>query len=220
MCVFGIFVLCKEECSSPVSVITGDIWTCMSRHDILPASAGIPAYRTCSRPFSWSTKWIQPARGWCAAVGGHCANCNHLSYPQHTNIHTPPTTPQHHPSPLFTFPSPLHHTPAHCHTRNKQNTPKTKHKEIKILQLNANGIRSTVEELKHLIHTTQPDIITIQESKLTSASRTLQIPHFTAIRTDREHKQCGGLITYIISDTTFTHIKTPQVINTDNTETS
>ena len=38
-------------------------------------------------------------------------------------------------------------TPAHSHTRNKQKTSKTKHKEIKILQLNANGIRSTVEEL-------------------------------------------------------------------------
>ena len=31
--------------------------------------------------------------------------------------------------------------------------------------------------------------------------------------------QGGGLITYIKSDTTFTHIKTPQTINTDNTET-
>ena len=28
----------------------------------------------------------------------------------------------------------------------------------------------------------------------------------------------GGLITYIKSDTTFTHLKTPQTINTDNTE--
>ena len=113
--------------------------------------------------------------------------------------------------PITTLPP----TPAHCHTRNKQNTSKTKHKQIKILQLNANGIRNTVQELKHLIHTTQPDIITIQESKLTSASRTSQIPHFTAIRTSRKHKQGGGLITYIKSDTIFTHIKTPQVINTE-----
>ena len=133
------------------------------------------------------------------------------------------TTPQHHPSQLFTSPQPLTPPPPppppHPHTvTHETNKIPPKHKEIKILQLNANGIRSTVKELKHLIHTTQPDIITIQESKLSFASRTPQISHFTAIRTDREHKQGGGLITYIKSDTTFTHIKTPQLINTDNTE--
>ena len=75
-----------------------------------------------------------------------------------------------------------------------------------------------MEELKHLMSTIQPDIVAIQESKLTPTSRTPQIPHHTAISTDREHKQGGRLITYIKSDTTFTHIKTPQAINTDSTE--
>ena len=79
-------------------------------------------------------------------------------------------------------------TPAHSHTRNKQKTSKTKHKEIRILQLNANGIRSTVEELKHLLLTTQPDVVAVQESKLNPASRTPKIPNYTAIRTDRKHK--------------------------------
>ena len=87
-----------------------------------------------------------------------------------------------------------------------------------MLQLNANRIRSTVEELKHLLLTAQPDVVAIQESKINPASRTPKIPDYTAIRTDRKHKQVGGLITYIKSDTTFTHIKTPQTINTDNTE--
>ena len=59
-----------------------------------------------------------------------------------TSIRRPPPTAPHIP------------TPAHSQTRNKQKTSKTKHKEIKILQLNANGIRSTVEELKHLMSTT------------------------------------------------------------------
>ena len=76
-----------------------------------------------------------------------------------------------------------------------------------------------MEELKHLLLTTQPDVVAVQESKLNPASRTPKIPNYTAIRTDRKHKQGGGLITYIKSDTTFTHIKTPQTINTDNTET-
>ena len=109
--------------------------------------------------------------------------------------------------------SPHLHTPTH--TTNKR---PPKHKEIKILQLNANGIRSTVEELKHLLLTSQPDVVTVQESKLDQTSRTPKIPNYTAIRTDRQHKQGGGLITYIKSDTTFTHLKTPQTINTDNTE--
>ena len=75
-----------------------------------------------------------------------------------------------------------------------------------------------MEELKYLMRTTLPDVVAIQESKLTPASRTPKIPHYTAIRTDRKHKQGGGLITYIKSDTTFTHIMTPQIINTDYTE--
>ena len=75
-----------------------------------------------------------------------------------------------------------------------------------------------MEELKHLLLTAQPHVDAIQESKLTPASRAPKIPHYTAIRTDRKHKQGGGLITYIKSNTTFTHIKTPQTINTDNTE--
>ena len=76
-----------------------------------------------------------------------------------------------------------------------------------------------MEELKHLLLTTQPDVVAIQESKLNPASRTPKIPNYTAIRTDRKHKQGDGLITYIKPHTTFTHIKTPLTINTDNTET-
>ena len=121
-------------------------------------------------------------------------------------------------TPTAPTPAPQIPTPAHSHTQNKQKTSKTIHKEIKIIQLNANGIRITVEELKHLMRTTQPDVVAIQESKLTPASRTPKIPQYSAIRTYRKHKQGGGLITYIKSDTTFTHIKTPQTINTDNTE--
>ena len=111
-------------------------------------------------------------------------------------------------------------TPAHSHTRNKQKTSKTKHKEITILQLNANGIRSTVEELKHLLLTTQPDVVAVQESKLNPASRTPKIPNYTAIRTDRKHKQGGRLITYIttISSSLYnrTTWKTIHALNSDH----
>ena len=103
---------------------------------------------------------------------------------QHTRPDSPHISPSH-KLPYVTTPAP--HIPTH--ETNKQNT------EIKILQINANGIRSTVEELKHLMCTTPPDVVAIQESKHTPASRTPKIPHFTAIHTDRKHKQGGGLIT-------------------------
>ena len=67
------------------------------------------------------------------------------TYFHHTNIHTTPPNTNH----------PLSHTKQTKYLQNKTQ---------RILQLNAIGIRSTVEELKHLIHTTQPDIINIQES--------------------------------------------------------
>ena len=44
-----------------------------------------------------------------------------------------------------------------------------------------------MEELKHLLLTTRPDVVAIQESKLTPASQTPKIPNYTAIRTDRKH---------------------------------
>ena len=56
------------------------------------------------------------------------------------------------------------------------------------LQVNINGIKNKLEELKLLIHDTHADIITIQETKLA----------------DRFHKAGGGLITLIGDNITFT----------------
>ena len=59
-------------------------------------------------------------------------------------------------------------------THRRQNTtqPLTdndqpKDKNIVIVQININGIRNKIEELRKLVHSNQPDIITIQETKLT-----------------------------------------------------
>ena len=87
-----------------------------------------------------------------------------------------------------------------------------------ILQININDIRNTIEELKNLVYNTQPDIITIQETKLTQKAKTPKIPHYTTIRTDREHKKGGGLITLFKDDITITNINIPKAINTHNTE--
>ena len=87
-----------------------------------------------------------------------------------------------------------------------------KDKNIVILQININGIRNKIEELKKLVHNTQPYIITIQETKRIQKAKTPKIPHYTTIRTDREHKQGGGLITLIKDDITFKNINMPKTI--------
>ena len=53
------------------------------------------------------------------------------------------------------------------------------------------------EKLKQLAYTTQPDIITIQDIKLTTTSKTPKITNYTPIRTDRVVKLGGRLLTYI-----------------------
>ena len=71
-----------------------------------------------------------------------------------------------------------------------------------ILQVNTNGLRNKLEELKLLIHDTHAAIITIQETKLTPKAP--KIHNFTAVHTERLHKAGGGLITLIRDNITFT----------------
>ena len=85
-----------------------------------------------------------------------------------------------------------------------------------ILQVNINGLRNKLEELKVLIHDTYTD--TIQETKLTPKAKTPKIHNFTAVRTDRLHKAGGGLITLIRDNITLTTTDIPSTINTHNTE--
>ena len=87
-----------------------------------------------------------------------------------------------------------------------------------ILQVNINGLRNKLEELKLLIHDTHADIITIQETKLTPKAKTPKIHNFTAERTDMLQKAGGGLITLIRDNITFTTTDIPSTINTHNTE--
>ena len=87
-----------------------------------------------------------------------------------------------------------------------------------ILQVNINGLRNKLEELKLLIHDTHAAIITIQETKLTPKAKTPKIHSFTSVRTDRLHKAGGGLITLIRDNITFTTTDIPSTINTHNIE--
>ena len=87
-----------------------------------------------------------------------------------------------------------------------------------ILQVNINGLRNKLEELKLLIHDTHADIITIQETKLIPKAKTPKIHNFTTVRTDRLHKAGGGLIILISYNITFTTTDIPSTINTHNIE--
>ena len=85
-----------------------------------------------------------------------------------------------------------------------------------LLQVNINGLRNKLEELKLLIHDTHADIITIQETKLTPKAKTPKIHNFTSVRTDRLHKAGGGLITLIRDNITFTTTDIPSTIKTQH----
>ena len=76
-----------------------------------------------------------------------------------------------------------HTTPTQANYAKFAPTPKnTPHNPIKttratgisILQVNINGITNKQEELKQLVYTTQPDIITIQETKLSVTHHHIQ----------------------------------------------
>ena len=90
------------------------------------------------------------------------------------------------------------------------NRPSSKsERNLIILKANINGF-------KLLIHDPHADIITIQETKLTSKVKTAKVHNFTTVRNDRLHKAGGGLITLIRDNRTFTTTDIPSTINTQN----
>ena len=87
-----------------------------------------------------------------------------------------------------------------------------------IPQFNINGNKNKLDDLTLLIHDTHPDIITIQETKLTPIANSPKIYNFTTVRTDRLHKAGGGLLTLIRDNITFTTTGIPSTFNTHNKE--
>ena len=107
-----------------------------------------------------------------------------------------------------------------AHTANTTSIHKSSsnnERNLIILKVNINGINK-LEELKTLIKNTHADIITIQETKLTSKSNTPKVPTYTTVRADRPHKSGGGLITLIRDNITFTPTDISPTINTHNIE--
>ena len=83
-----------------------------------------------------------------------------------------------------------------------------------IRQVNINGIKNKLEDLKMLIHNTHADVITIQETKLTPKAKPPKVNNLTTVRTDILHKAGDGIITLIRDNITFI---TPDIHSTINT---
>ena len=60
------------------------------------------------------------------------------------------------------------------------------------LQVNLNGIKSKLEELKLLIHYTHAYIITIRETEFTPKAKSLKVHNFTTVRIDSRTRQEVG----------------------------
>ena len=86
------------------------------------------------------------------------------------------------------------------------------HYDLKILQLNINGIKNKLTELTNFIYNHNIKVVVLQETKLSPNSNTPSIPNFTLIRRDRE-KEGGGLAIFIHKSIQFTDIPN---IHTDN----
>ena len=72
-----------------------------------------------------------------------------------------------------------------------------------IMQFNANGIGNKLTELDEFLKRHNVKVVVIQESKLSSNSKTQSIQNFTTVRKDRRQGQGGGLLTLIHKSINF-----------------
>ena len=121
--------------------------------------------------------------------------CNPHTLTAHTHTHTHATQTTVHASQSPQQPHAQHRILRQPHKQTKgyhrtTNTTQTHRPSSKsvinliILQVNMNGLRNKLEELKLLIHDTHADIITIQKTKLTHKAKTPKIHNFTEVRTE------------------------------------
>ena len=154
-------------------------------------------------PVFWASRPLEPAE-WLALLILKAGDVESNPGPQNRKLP---------PSALTTQTTTLKST-THSHATTSHHNKKL----LALLQLNINSITNKHEELKLLVTELQPDIITIQETKLKKHNKTPQIPTYSAIRTDRANGKGGGLLTYIKHNITFSDTKIPNFINLINTE--
>ena len=130
---------------------------------------------------------------------------------------SPPTlSPQ---APLSTHPifysQPPHLSPVLPPPSSNTQTSPLNPTHLSILQLNTNGILNKTQEINQYLQLHHPDIITLQETKLSKPNKTPNFPGYTTIRTDRTDKAGGGLLTLVKNNITFTENKIHPTL-TDN----
>ena len=101
------------------------------------------------------------------------------------------------------------HKGAQGNSKNKENQNLNNSNKIrlKIIQFNANGIKSKEVELEQMARELKPDIICIQESKLKAEQAAPYIQGYTTEKVDRE-RMGGGVVTYINENIKYTRQKT------------
>ena len=77
-----------------------------------------------------------------------------------------------------------------------------KRRNLRGLQLNADGINTKMAELNSLVEVLDVDVILIQETRLTNKSKTPVLHGYTAVSKDRPNMEFpgGGLLTYVKID--------------------
>ena len=181
----------SERCSLHAVALLDPIWI-DKWHQLFPDH-----WKVDPAPVFWASRPLEPAE-WLALLILKAGDVESNPGPQNRKLP---------PSALTTQTTHSHATTSH---HNK--------KLLTLLQLNINSITNKHEELKLLVTELQPDIITIQETKLKKHNKTPQIPTYSAIRTDRANGKGGGLLTYIKHNITFSDTKIPNFINPINTE--
>ena len=182
----------SERCSLHAVALLDPIWI-DKWHQLFPAH-----WKVGPAPVFWASRPLEPAE-WLALLILKAGDVESNPGPKNSKLPLSALTTQ---------------TTTHSHATTSHHNKKL----LTLLQLNINSITNKHEELKLLVTELQPDIITIQETKLKKHNKTPQIPTYSAIRTDRASGKGGGLLTYIKHNITFSDTKIPNFINPINTE--
>ena len=154
----------SERCSLHAVALLDPIWI-DKWHQNFPAH-----WKVGPAPVFWASRPLEPTE-WLALLILKAGDVENNPGPQNRKLP---------PSALTTKTTTLNST-THSHATTSHHNQKL----LALLQLNINSITNKHEELKLLVTELQPDIITIQETKLKKHNKTPQIPTYSAIRTDR-----------------------------------
>jgi endonuclease/exonuclease/phosphatase (EEP) superfamily protein YafD len=83
-------------------------------------------------------------------------------------------------------------------------------RSVKILQWNADGINTSLFELRDRLQQHNYDVCVIQEAKLQVTDKIPKISGYATLREDRKHQAGGGLLTFIKTDISYQRLKPTQ----------